>query len=150
MNLTNPIYNKPTRSINWRRLSITGGVIVLFTPIMLVIIFYFTPPGQRWAADQTAASPIVGVAQIDVVADDVLNHIFSPAVTQVKAGTEVTWHFKDIEEDGQMVAHNVVFEDEASPVLDTGTFSKLFEEPGTYQYTCTLHPFMDGVVIVTE
>mgnify|MGYP001047024852 CR=1 FL=1 len=90
------------------------------------------------------------MTEIELLADDTLNHVFAPAVTQIEPGTTITWHFRDVDEDGQLVAHNVVFDDQASPVQTTGAFSRTFTEPGTYQYVCTLHPFMEGAVIVTE
>jgi len=29
-----------------------------------------------------------------------------------------------------------------------GSFSFTFEEPGTYEYYCSIHPYMTGTVIV--
>jgi plastocyanin len=46
--------------------------------------------------------------------------------------------------------HNVVFSDAASPEQATGTFRPTFDQPGTYTYVCTVHAFMEGVVIVSE
>ena len=132
MNITNEMYREPTRQLNWKRIGMWSGLAIWVALMIGALSFYFSPPGQRWAADQTAAPAAIGVNQIDVIGDDALNHIFAPAVTQVEVGTEITWHFKEVDEDGQPVSHNVVFDDEASPVLATGTFSKTFNEPGTY------------------
>ena len=36
-----------------------------------------------------------------------------------------------------------------SPALDTGdAYSFTFDKPGTYRYFCSLHPHMQGVVVV--
>ena len=150
MNLTSypTALEKPIR--NWRKIAlISAGLLTLVLAITAVSLL-LSPMGRRWQADQTAAPATIGATEIDVIGDEALNHIFAPAVTQVQTGAEVTWHFKEVDEDGEPVAHNVVFEDIASPVLTTGTFSRTFDEPGTYAYTCTLHAYMDGVVIVTE
>jgi plastocyanin len=33
--------------------------------------------------------------------------------------------------------------------LASGAFRRTFDQPGTYDYTCTLHPQMTGRVVVT-
>ena len=69
---------------------------------------------------------------------------FVPASEVVKAGTVVVWANND------SVAHTVnggsVF---SSPVLQPGdTFSFTFDQLGTFNYTCSIHPFMKGQIIV--
>ena len=77
----------------------------------------------------------------------IYNYKFSPEVLTVPAGTRVTWTNKD------EVPHTVVSSDKRfpqSPGLDTGEqYSYTFTTPGTYEYFCTLHPFMKGKVVVT-
>lgn len=135
---------------NWRRTGAIGAGVLAAMLGLTALALLLSPIGQRWRANQTAAAPIVGAVEIDVLADDALNHIFAPAVTQVAAGTTVTWRFLDVDEDGQPVPHNVVFDDEASPVLTTGSYERTFTAPGIYPYVCTLHAFMEGSVVVTE
>lgn len=141
----------PTRStLPWRRLALVfsgSAALGLLIALMAVLL---SPIGVRWRANQTAAAPVIGAVYIDILADPELNHVFAPAVTQIEAGQAVTWRFADIDEDGEPVAHNIVFDDMASPVQTEGTFSREFAEPGTYSYVCTLHPFMEGAVVVTE
>ncbi len=70
---------------------------------------------------------------------------FTPQVLTVKAGSTVTWTNKDD------VPHTIVSNAKKfrSPVLDTdGTFSYTFNDPGTYEYFCSVHPQMTGKVIV--
>jgi plastocyanin len=136
--------------MNWHRIGLYAGLSLIGLLLVAATAVFFSPIGQRWQADQTSAAPVQGANQIEILADNALNHVFAPAVTQVSEGTTVTWQFKDVDEDGQPVAHNVVFSDEASPVQATGSFSRTFTKPSTYVYVCTLHAFMDGVVIVTE
>ncbi|CAH2602554.1 Amicyanin [Rhodovastum atsumiense] len=75
------------------------------------------------------------------------NFTFSPASVTVAAGTRVTWTNRDD------IPHTVTGSDEPrvmkSPPLDTGdTFAMTFDHPGTYRYFCSLHPHMQGVVVV--
>lgn len=122
---------------------------ILVSLIITAVSIYLSPIGQRWQANQTAQVPVVGATEIELRSDPLLSHVFAPAVTEVTTGTTITWHFNEVDEDGEAVEHNVVFDDMASPVQTTGTYSRQFNEPGTYLYRCTLHPFMDGSVVVT-
>ncbi|NKS32707.1 copper-binding protein [Rhodococcus hoagii] len=79
---------------------------------------------------------------------EVKNMTYSPASITIQAGQTVTWVFDD-----RGVPHDVVGRGSAesvlrSPLLKTGTWQFTFTEPGTYDYTCSLHPDMLGVVVV--
>ncbi len=72
---------------------------------------------------------------------------YAPAVSKVAAGTWVTWS-----NNGQD-PHTVTAVDGSfdSENLDPSEgFSWFFDQPGTFQYTCTLHPWMTGKVIVGD
>jgi len=74
------------------------------------------------------------------------NFSFSPGVSNVPAGTSVTWTNHDD------IPHNVISTEKhfASPVLDTDqSFSFRFEKPGSYPYYCSIHPRMTGRVVVS-
>lgn len=85
----------------------------------------------------------VGTAAAGVT--DVTLHLndFAPDAISVPAGTTVTWHFQE------GVEHNVVGDGFVAPDQDGGTFRHTFDEPGTYDYRCTLHGPMRGRVTVT-
>ncbi len=73
---------------------------------------------------------------------------FKQTEVTVKAGETVEWVF----DDGNM-PHDVAGEGEVkgelqSPLITEDTFRYTFEEPGTYTYHCTPHPWMVGKVIV--
>jgi plastocyanin len=73
------------------------------------------------------------------------NFAFAPQGTTVKAGTTVTW----INEDD--IPHTVASSGKLfkSKALDTkDKFSFTFTTPGTYEYFCSLHPHMTGVVVL--
>jgi plastocyanin len=72
----------------------------------------------------------------------VSDYQFDPADTTVQVGDEVTWVW-----DGQ-AQHNVVGEGFQSADQSSGSFEHTFEQPGTYEYACTIHPGMDGSVVV--
>ena len=72
---------------------------------------------------------------------------FNPATLTVPVGTTVTWTNQD-EEPHTIAAKDGSFH---SPGMDThGTYSFTFTTPGSYDYICSIHPFMTGAVVVTK
>jgi hypothetical protein len=70
---------------------------------------------------------------------------FDPMHVTTAAGSTIGWKWPGL--------HNITFEDAptqpaSSPTIDTGTHLRLFSEPGTYRYRCTLHStdFEEGMV----
>ena len=82
-----------------------------------------------------------GAAEVKVGID---NFTFNPKMVTVKAGDTVTWTNKD--DIPHTVADPGAFKSKA---LDTGDkFSFVFTRPGAYEYFCSLHPHMTGVITV--
>lgn len=68
---------------------------------------------------------------------------FTPRSITVKVGDTVTWTNKDT------TTHTVTGTSFISGRLDPGaTYSHKFDAAGTYQYICTIHPNMVGIVVV--
>jgi plastocyanin len=75
------------------------------------------------------------------------NFKFAPAQLVIDAGTRVIWTNQDD------MPHTVV---EAaspptiqSPALDTGdSYAHVFAKAGTFHYFCSVHPYMQGTVVV--
>lgn len=90
------------------------------------------------AASAPADAPVDGDAVV------LTDNEFQPAALRVTAGTTVTWTWDD-----GSAQHNVVFDDDtASPAQSQGTWTRTFDEPGTFAYVCTLHPRMTGTVVL--
>ena len=72
---------------------------------------------------------------------------FGPASLSVSAGDAVTFSFGS-------VAHNVFFDARAGAPADISGLNanvdvtRVFTTPGTYHYTCHIHPSMQGTVVV--
>ena len=92
-------------------------------------------------AATVAAPPGPGDVKID-------NFAFSPKTLTVSAGSKVTWRNNDD------VPHKIQSADNrfsGSPLLDTkAVYSIGFRESGEYPYFCSLHPVMQGKVVVTR
>ncbi len=80
----------------------------------------------------------------DTVTIDVDDDFFSPSQLTVDAGTTVTWTWV-----GERT-HDVVFAGgtSASPAQANGTWSRTFDETGSYSYECTQHPDHNGEIAV--
>ena len=99
-----------------------------------------TAAGGR-VGDAAGAPPVAG----DAVS--ISNFAFVPATLTVPVGATVTWTNHD-EEPHTVVAGDGSFH---SPGLGTdATFSYTFATAGTFDYICSIHPFMHGTVVVTK
>jgi Icc protein len=75
------------------------------------------------------------------------NFNFTPPTLTVAAGSTVTWINND---DVPHLIVNVQGKFKQSPILDTDQrFTAKLEKAGTYQYFCSLHPKMQGTIVVT-
>jgi len=98
-------------------------------------------PMSSGPTSTAAAPPVAGTAVT------ITNFAFTPANLTVKVGETVTWTNKD-EEPHTVVANDNSFH---SPGMDANaTYSFTFTTPGTFDYICSIHPFMHGTVAVTR
>ena len=75
------------------------------------------------------------------------NFSFDPETLTVPAGTTVTWLNTDDE------PHNVTSVKKkfrSGPLPTNKQFSFTFKDPGTYNYICSIHPYMKGKVVVQK
>ena len=89
---------------------------------------------------QPAPLASTGGAKISIA-----NFAFAPATLTVAAGETVTW----VNNDG--APHGLAYKDGAKgvdPLLPGASFSRTFDKPGTYDYNCSVHPYMSGRVVV--
>ncbi len=86
-----------------------------------------------------------GVAAAEPARVIVKEFMFEPMSLQVRAGTTVIWSNLD-DEPHTVVSDTGVFR---SGAIDTGdTYSFKFDKPGTYHFTCSIHPRMVGTIVV--
>jgi plastocyanin len=113
----------------------TDWMFCLASSVMTVVIsFQAAPPGVA------AAPAAAGKAEVRID-----NFSFSPSALKVKVGTQITWT------NGDDIPHTVVSNSPTfkSKVLGTGEkFKFTASKPGTYSYSCSIHPNMTGKVVV--
>lgn len=79
---------------------------------------------------------------------EIEDYEFSPGNLIVEVGTEVVFHNHDV------VRHNATARDGSWHTEDVPSDGRtqvvVFDRPGTYEYTCTLHPSMVGTITVVD
>lgn len=104
------------------------------------------PPMSNMPAGP-AAPPTGSAAPAGANAVYIDNFAFAPAKLTVSAGSTVTWTNRD-EEPHTVVANDGSFH---SPGMGSqATFSFTFAKAGTFDYVCSIHPFMRATVVVTQ
>jgi plastocyanin len=92
-----------------------------------------------------AASSLSSAAPSDSTQIVIKDFMFTPNSLTVKPGSTVTWVNKD-DEPHSVVSDTGLFR---SGAVDTNeTFSYKFDKPGTYHFTCAIHPRMVGTIVV--
>jgi plastocyanin len=98
--------------------------------------------------------PPGGQAPATTASITVANNRFDPGATTVAPGTTVTWTWDSCRDDGYggnvCTAHDVTFDGGGgSSTQATGTYSRQFNNAGTFNYRCSVHgAAMAGQVIV--
>jgi len=141
---------------------------VIIAIIVIILVFYLfsfrnrnpnpnptetlTPVSNGYQVAPTisnSGSPLTPLAsaspeQVETSSVSISNFIYDPAQLTVKVGTTVNFKNND------SVAHTVT----AAGKFDSGliapgaTYSRTFTEKGTFNYICTPHPWMKGIIVV--
>jgi plastocyanin len=86
------------------------------------------------------AAAVKGGAKVSIA-----NFAFTPGEITIAPGETVTW----TNDDG--APHGLEYHDGAKgvdPLLPGSSFTRRFDRPGTYEYNCSVHPYMTGRVVV--
>jgi plastocyanin len=128
--LVQPVFAVPAADV---------GVVAPATGKTTTIAVGNTP--RKAVYQQTAAATTEKVgAKVSIA-----NFTFTPAEITIAAGESITW----TNDDG--APHGLAYEDGAKGtdlLLPGASFSRRFDRPGTYDYSCAVHPYMTGRVIV--
>jgi len=74
---------------------------------------------------------------------NIQNNAFNPSSVQIPAGSTVKWINLDTI---QHEPKGNVFD--SGPLNQNGVFEYTFNQTGTYNYVCAIHPSMQGTIIV--
>ena len=103
-------------------------------------------PANRAVNTPTAATNItIAAADAADTSVDIKNFALAPTATTVTVGTTVRW--KNL--DGEPHTVRSIDASFASGALDQNdSYSVKFDKPGTYKYVCSIHPQMNGTIVV--
>jgi plastocyanin len=116
-----------------------------FTKGRLIGGFAFFLAFAACGGGDTVAAPVTPTATATVQANPAQQ--FSPGQVDITTGGTVTWQFSGL-------AHNVTFTGSAAGTpanIGTSTnvaVARTFSTAGSFTYVCTLHPGMQGTVVV--
>lgn len=117
---------------------ITGVLIVIAIGIVIYIVATTSTTTTSNSASGTSQTTTPGSVAIR-------NFAFAPSTITVHAGDTVTWTNND------SIIHRVAADDGSFDLGDQSNsiaVKHTFTKTGTYNYHCTIHPSMKGVVIV--
>lgn len=103
------------------------------------------PPAgaEENGSDEAEPTPSEGGAQVEATG----GMQFEPATVEIEAGESVTWT------NSGGVRHTVTSTSDSmdfdEPLGSDDSVTVTFDEPGTYEYECTIHPGMTGTVVVS-
>ncbi len=106
-----------------------------------------TPTATMTETAVATATPATTVPSTNMASVNISNFNFVPQTVAVTNGTTVTWT------NGDTVAHTVtsvtgVFD--SGPISPGATWSYTFNQTGSFEYSCTIHPSIPhGTVTVT-
>ena len=121
----------------------------IFGLLALVAILGVAPAFGQEASDVTIVAGAGSSASAACVST---NNCFSPSPLTVAPGTTVTWTNND--KLSHTITSGKVSDDNAGSMFDSGlvkpgkTFQFTFANAGTFDYFCTVHPWMVGQVVV--
>ena len=113
---------------SWRRL-----IQIAFLAVA-VVSFGLAPWTALAASGETKATKV-----------SIANFQFTPAEVTIAAGESVTW----VNDDG--APHGLEYQDGSAGkdlLLPGASYNRRFDQPGTYDYNCSVHPYMTGRIIV--
>ena len=113
------------------------------TPIKTIAHPTTSQPITAWTLQPQTPTPSVLDNTISIA-----SMAFNPPSLTIKKGSIVRWVNNDA------VAHTVIFTKKSGITCGTGIMSSTqscsvkFDNPGTYTYTCSIHPSMQGTIVV--
>jgi plastocyanin len=99
-------------------------------------------PAEKSVTPNPAETPAIPVTG-KTVEVTIQNFAFDPDSITISSGDNIKWTNMD------SATHTIVGTDFSSGNLKKGdSYEHIFNKVGTYNYECSIHPYMKGVVIV--
>ena len=128
----------------------TIGIIGAVVLVTLVLYFSYSSVEETSAVISVDTPDVIMPTKVSRPGCEENNLCYIPSQIVVEQGKKVTW----LNEDSAFHSVTSGFYDEPTDLFDSGyldpyqSFSFAFDTVGTYDYYCTLHPWMEGQVVV--
>jgi plastocyanin len=124
------------------------GVVILVT----ITLFFSNYPTEENVdeTDLLIKGDVIMPTKVSRPGCDETDRCYIPSLIVIEKGKQVTW----VNEDSAFHSITSGFYDTPTDLFDSGhldpfeSYTLTFDEIGTYDYFCTLHPWMKGQVIV--
>ena len=128
-------------------LGIIGVIVIVFFSL---ILSSSTSEKNSEEPELIVKGDVVMPTKVSRPGCDEVDRCYIPSVIVIDSGKQVTW----VNEDSAFHSVTSGFYGEPTELFDSGhldpseSYTLDFDEIGTYDYFCTLHPWMKGQVIV--
>jgi plastocyanin len=114
-------------------------------PLMLALAASAIPVASALASPPTAHSAATQIVKLK-------NVMIKPSTVSIHRGDRVTWQFLDASISAEHTvtsqAHKGGLRFKGTGPKLSGSYTVTFSKAGTYYYHCTIHPGMNGKVVV--
>jgi len=124
--------------------------VLVFLLIVGLVVSTFYVEENSEESEQIIKGDVIMPTKVSRPGCEETNRCYVPSSITINPGKQVTW----VNEDSAFHSVTSGFYDAPTNLFDSGyldpfeSFTFTFEESGTYDYFCTLHPWMNGQVIV--
>jgi len=133
-----------------KQITATGVIGVV---IVVIIALFFSNSSIEETVDETdlfIKGDVIMPTKVSRPGCEETDRCYIPSLIVIKKGKQVTW----VNEDSAFHSITSGFYDTPTDLFDSGyldpfeSYTLTFDETGTYDYFCTLHPWMKGQVVV--
>ncbi len=132
-----------------KKLILIGTITVIFL-VVIGLIFSNTSIETNSEEPELIEGDVIMPTKVSRPGCEEIDRCYIPSVIVIDLGKQVTW----VNQDSAFHSVTSGFYDEPTELFDSGyldpfeSYTLYFDEIGTYDYFCTLHPWMKGQVIV--
>jgi len=133
-----------------KQITVTGVIGVV---IVVIIALFFSNSSIEETVDETdlfIKGDVIMPTKVSRPGCEETDRCYIPSLIVIQKGKQVTW----VNEDSAFHTITSGFYDTPTDLFDSGhldpfeSYTLTFDETGTYDYFCTLHPWMKGQVVV--
>ena len=133
-----------------KQITATGVIGVV---VVVIIALFFSNSSIEETVDETdlfIKGDVIMPTKVSRPGCEETDRCYIPSLIVIEKGKQVTW----VNEDSAFHSITSGFYDTPTDLFDSGhldpfeSYTLTFDEAGTYDYFCTLHPWMKGQVIV--